>query len=283
MLAEIRRAWAGHVPESPRAHVHRAAECEVDAILAAWQGGSLFSPRDLVIVLDVEDLGRSERKIGALADGLSQRPGTSCIVLVESASDTVRKSLEPLRAACLARWTAHVPPRAELAAWAGRRLARERITADPALIEAVLDACEGEPLAFFNELEKLVVLVGEDRTLTAAEAAELRPVAGAELGEYLSAVALGHPGLAARALGRLLAAGMSEGSVMFALSNLVGGALGGWARFRGQSDALRRRRSPRGLASALDAVYRAEAAWKGGRLDPVAALEQATREVAAAG
>lgn len=34
---------------------------------------------------------------------------------------------------------------------------------------------------------------------------------------------------------------------------------------------------------ALDAVYRAESAWKGGRADVVAVLEHATRDVAGAG
>jgi hypothetical protein len=65
---------------------------------------------------------------------------------------------------------------------------------------------------------------------------------------------------------------------LFALVNLVGGALGGWARHRDLSAALRRRRTPRELAHAMDALYRAEAAWKRGRADAVAVLEQATRD-----
>lgn len=56
---------------------------------------------------------------------------------------------------------------------------------------------------------------------------------------------------------------------------------GGWAKWRDASFALARRRSPAARAEALDAVYRAEAAWKGGRADVRTALEQATREVAA--
>src|SRR5690348_16948152 len=82
-LAALKAAWARHVPQSPLARVLRAAEASVDEILAAWQGASLFSPRDLVIVLDVEDLGRSEKKIAALADGVSRPGGESCLVLVE--------------------------------------------------------------------------------------------------------------------------------------------------------------------------------------------------------
>ena len=282
VLAELRRAWATHCPESPRAHVHRAAECGVDEILAAWQGASLFAPRDLVIVLDVEDLGRSEKKLEAFATGLAQPAGASCLVLVESAAETPRKSLAVLREGCAATWTAMPPRRVELLAWAQRRFERERIVADPGATEALADACEGEPLAFFNELDKLVVLAGTDGRLTAEEAAlRLRPVVGTELTTYLAAVALGEVPAAGRALSRLLAGGVAEGSVLFALSNLVGGALGGWARHRELSDALRRRLPAPRLGVALDAVYRAEAAWKGGRLDVVAALEQATREVAA--
>jgi DNA polymerase III delta subunit len=282
VLAEIRHAWAAACPESPRAHVHRAADGAVDEVLAAWQGGSLFAPRDLVIVLDVEDLGRSEKKIAALAEGLSRPAGASCLLLVESAADTTRKSLDALRAACAARWTAEVPARAELAAWAARRLAHERITAEAGVVPSLLDSCESEPLAFFNELEKLVVLAGSDGRLTEAEARErLRPVVEGELARYLAAVAQGNAGAAARGLGRLLAAGESEGTVLFALGNLVSGALGGWSRHRELSAALGRRRPRHRLPAALDAVYRAEMAWKSGRLDAVAALEQATREVAA--
>jgi hypothetical protein len=107
-----------------------------------------------------------------------------------------------------------------------------------------------------------------------------RPVVGSELPDWLLAVATGDAPAAAKRLGRLLAARESEGELMFALANLVGGALGGWARWRDLSGVLQRRSSPRQLAHALDAVYRAEAAWKGGRTDALAALEQATRVVA---
>src|SRR5512143_899246 len=39
-LAELRRAWARACPESPLAHVFRAAESGVEEILAAFQGAS---------------------------------------------------------------------------------------------------------------------------------------------------------------------------------------------------------------------------------------------------
>ena len=69
---------------------------------------------------------------------------------------------------------------------------------------------------------------------------------------------------------------------MFALSNLVGGALGGWARERELSARMRQRMEPGDLARSMDAMYRAEAAWKGGRVDVVAVLEQVTRALAGA-
>ena len=255
----------------------------MDQVLSAWQGVSLFTPRDLVIVLDLEDWARSEKKLAGLAAGLANAAGESCLVLVESASESVRKSLEPLRAACTARVEAGPPGPRELAAWGVRRLAREGVRAGRGVVEALLEACEGECLTFFNELDKLALLAPPGGTIEAdAALAELRPALGAGLHDYLGAGARGDPARAARNLTRLLAAGAAEGSLMFALANLVGGALGGWARQRELSDALRRRRSSAGLAAALDAVYRAEAAWKGGRLDVVAALEQATRAVAAA-
>lgn len=256
----------------------RAAESGVEEILAAYHGVSLFTPRELTLVLEIEDLGRSEKRVAALADGVVRPAGGSCLVLVESEAEAPRKSLEPLRAASAARWVAFPPDRRALLAWGSRRLAREGLTAEPGVLEAAADACEGEALAFFNELEKVCVWAGPGGRLTRRDAeAVLRPTIGADLPAYLAAVATGEGGIAAKRLGRVLASGVSEGQILFALSNLVGGALGGWARHREASDALRRRLRPAALGEAVDALYRAEAAWKSGRADAVAVLEQATR------
>jgi DNA polymerase III delta subunit len=280
LLAEIRVAWARHCPDAPLARVFRAGENTVEEILAAYQGASLFTPRELLIVLDVEGLGRSERNVHALAEGLAHPAGESCLVLVESAAESSRKTLEPLRAACAVRLLALPLRRADLMAWGKRRLARERIEAEDGLLAMLVEACESDPAEFFNELEKLATCAGPEGRLTKAEAATLlRPVVGSDLIEYLSAVAAGDPAIAARRLGRVLASGVGEGSVLFALVNLVGGALGGWARWRELSIALSRRSRPADLARALDALYRGEAAWKQGRADAVAVLEQATRVV----
>jgi hypothetical protein len=75
---------------------------------------------------------------------------------------------------------------------------------------------------------------------------------------------------------------VGEGAVLWGLANLIGGALGGWTRYRDSSEALRSRAGPQALSRALDAVYRAESDWKGGRSDSIAVLEQATREVCGA-
>jgi DNA polymerase III delta subunit len=284
LLAELRHAWARTVPGAQPARVFRAAESGVDEILAAYQGISLFSPRDLIIVLEVEDLGRSEKRIAALAAGIAEPAGESCLVLAESQGDNPRKSLDPLRAACAARWSAVPPRRQELVLWCARRLARGGVTADPGVVDSVIEACEGDPLASFNEIDRLMSYGAPSARLTATEvAALLRPVAGAVLTDYLGAVALGQGRLAAQRLGRLLAAGAEEGAVLWALSNLVGGALGGWAKQRELSFTLGRRLGPPALGRAMDAVYRAEAAWKGGRADPVAVLEQVTRALCTPG
>ncbi len=294
LLGELKAAWAAGCPESPRASVLRAAESGVEEILAAYQGGSLFSPRELTLVLEVEDLGRSEKKIGVLAAGLARPAGGSCLVLVESAAENERKTLGALRSACAVRWSAQPPGRRELIAWAALRLARQGLEPEAGLLDALADASEGDALVFFSELGKLETLApagaaqgssapgaaGPGTVGRAELALLLRPAVGADLPDYLAAVAMGDRARAARSLGRLLATGISEGTVLFALSNLVGGSLGGWSRHPQLSDALRRRRPPQELAGALDALYRAEAAWKGGRADVVAVLEQATHAVA---
>jgi DNA polymerase III delta subunit len=282
ILHDLRHAWAQAFPAAPPARVLRAAESSVEEVLAAHQGGSLFDPRELTLVFEVEDFAASEKRVTALAEGLRRPAGESTLVLVESEAEKPRKSLDPLRAACEARVSAEPPDRAALLAWGARRLAREQLTAEPSVLEAIADACEGDALAFFSELARLTGFAGAGGRLTRADcAALLRPAVGAGITDYLAAVSAGNAALAARRLGRLLAAGESEGTVLFALTNLVGGALGGWARSRELSAALRSRCAPARLLRSLDALYRAEAAWKGGRADAIAVLEQATRVVAA--
>jgi DNA polymerase III delta subunit len=279
-LAELRAHWAAANPGVPP-RVFRPSETAPDEILAAWQSTSLFSARDLVLVLNVEELLRSEKRIAALADGVAAGVPGSCLVLVESAAEKPRKKLDPLRAACGARWSADLPAREALLGWGRRRLKREGLEAEDGVLELLADVSENEAVAFFNELEKLVSLGNRaDGLITRGDAERLlKPVVGAGLDEYLAAVATGHPAMAARRLGRILAAGEGEGTVLFRLGNLIGGAMGGWAINREFSFTLARRRGP-DLVALADAVYRAEAAWKGGRADPVAVLEQITREIA---
>jgi DNA polymerase III delta subunit len=281
-LWSFRRAWAAHVPEAPAARVMRPGEDEVDDILSAYHGISMFTPRELTLVLDIEDLARSEKRVEALAAGVARPAGASCLVLVESAGDNVRKTLDPLRAACAARWSAEVPGPAELLTWGRRRLAAAGLTAEAGALERLVEVCEGESASFFSELGKLEGWSASAGRVTKADVEQLsRPVVGTDLEAYLEAVANGRAGIAAKRLGRLIAAGENEGGILWALGHVVGTAIGGgWGKWRPISAALARRRPPRELASALDAVYRAEAAWKGGRADALTALEQATREVA---
>jgi DNA polymerase III delta subunit len=281
-LAEFRRAWAAEVPDAPQARVLRPDEQDVDAILAAYQNVSLFTPRELTVVFEIEDLGRSEKKVGALAAGLARPAGGACLVLVESAADSVRKTLEPLRAACSVRVVVEPPGEQALLRWGQRRLAAAGAEAEPGALEALLETCERDALAFLNEVGKLAVLGGREGRVTRAHVQALTaPRIGADMPDFLLAVASGDAPAAAQRLERLLAAGESEGSVLWALGNLVAGSFGGWSRWRDLAFMLGRRRRPHELARALDAVYRAESAWKGGRTDVRSALEQATREVAA--
>ncbi len=291
-LAEFRRLWAVAVPESPRANVLRPDESEVDAILAAYQNVSLFSPRELSIVFQMEKLGRSETKVKALVAGLALPAGGSCLVLVEGAADNPRKTLDPLRAACSVRVDAQPPPPAALPAllleWGRRQLAASSASAEPGALEALIETCEQGSLTFFNEVGKLATLGGAAGVVTRAHVqALIAPRIGADMAEFLMAVAAGDVARAAQRLERLLAAGENEGSVLWALAHLVSASFTvtgpgySWAKWKPASLALARRQSAAQRARALDAVYRAEAAWKGGRADVLTALEQATREVAA--
>src|SRR5262245_9851100 len=166
VIAEARHAWARACPESPHPRVFRAAEDSVEEILAVYQRASLFTPRELIIVLDVEGIGRSERAIRALSEGILRPAGASCLILSESAADSARKALDPLRAACVAKLTAFPLARRALIAWGRRRVAREAVTVEEGLLEKLADACESDPSEFFNELEKLLTCVGPSRAIT---------------------------------------------------------------------------------------------------------------------
>ena len=79
------------------------------------------------------------------------------------------------------------------------------------MIESVVEACEGDGIAFFDELEKLCAWAGPGGRLRDADVATLmRPVAGADLPGYLAAIAGGDSATAARRLNRLLAAGVGR-------------------------------------------------------------------------
>ena len=138
LLTEWRRLWAAAVPDAPLARVLNADEAGVDAILAAYQNVSLFAPRELTLVLELEKLGRSEKRVDALASGLSSPAGASCLVLVEPAAETPRKTLEPVRAACLVRVDVQPPSEQELLEWGRRRLAASGNTPEAGALEALL-------------------------------------------------------------------------------------------------------------------------------------------------
>src|SRR5439155_1569954 len=154
-LSSFRRGWSANVPQAPAARVMRPGEDAIDDILAAYHGISMFTPRELILVLDVEDLGKSDKRIAALAAGVGRPAGASCLVLVESAAENPRKMLEPLKAACAVRWSAEVPGPTELLTWGRRRLAAAGLEAESGALERLVEVCEGESAAFFSELGKL--------------------------------------------------------------------------------------------------------------------------------
>src|SRR5262245_49135928 len=171
LLSEIRYAWARECPEAPQAHVLRAAEAGAEEILASYHGASLFTPRELVIVLDMEGLIRSDRQLAALAEGVARPSGGSCLVLVESAAENERKKLEPVRTACELRCVCLPLTRSALVAWGERRIAREGLQAEPGLVETLADACDQNPAETLNELDKLITCAGPDQKITRAMAA----------------------------------------------------------------------------------------------------------------
>ena len=195
LLAEFKAAWLAHSGGGAAGPGVAGRKSGVEGILASYHGASLFHPRELLIVLDIEDLGRSDKKIAALAEGIARHSETSTLILVESAAEAPRKTLAPLRESCQVVVEADPPTRPELLAWGETRFHRAGLEAEPGLIESIADACEGDALTFFNEIEKLSAYCGAAGRVRREDATTLlRPVVGAELPEYLIAVARGAGG-----------------------------------------------------------------------------------------
>src|SRR5437870_5218505 len=77
-------------------------------------------------------------------------------------------ALELLRAACSVRVVVEPPGESALLLWGQRRLAAAGSQAEPGALEALLETCEHDALAFLNEVGKLAVLSGPERRVTRA-------------------------------------------------------------------------------------------------------------------
>ena len=186
-------------------------------------------------MLEIEDLGRSEKQVAALAEGIARPaggvvPGAGRVGRRHAAQDAraaARRVRGALRGACRRRAPS---------CWRGAsaRLAREGIEAEAGRrSRCVADACEGDPLAFFNELDKLFACAGASGRLTRDDGARCcgpwsAPICPSTWPPWRSAT----PGSRRSGSAGCSPRGVGEGAVLFALSNLVGGALGGWARQR---------------------------------------------------
>ena len=151
-LAEFRRAWASHVKEAPSPRLMHPSEDSVDDVLAAYHSLSMFAPRECTIVLDVEDYARSDKRIAALAEGVSRPAGESCLLIVESAAERPRKTLDALKGACAGWWNAMPPSPRDLVRWGELRLASHDLAGEAGTLEALSQSCEHRAEPFFNEL-----------------------------------------------------------------------------------------------------------------------------------
>jgi DNA polymerase-3 subunit delta len=285
-LTGLKERWAAAYPGVPPT-VLRAGEAGVEQVMAAAQGGSLFQPAAFVLVLNVEEWVRSPRTVEAAARGVAAIAPENCVVFVESAAETERKTLAALAAECGLRVTLDGLPPEVLARWAERRLARLGVQAEPGTVALVIDTSRLDTAEVMNEIEKLADWAGPGGRLTRAQTeALLRPVHAGSLAALARAVAERRPDQAVDHLLRSLGSGESEGTILFRLQTLVSGALRlktqqwGWIRDRENSERLARGRSDRELTAALDLLYRVERAWKSGRGDAPALLTRAVLGVA---
>jgi hypothetical protein len=227
----------------------------------------VFASRSLVIVL--------RRGLGALGDGARRRgaalapiPPENLLVFVESAGDSERKHLNPLRAACAACCPRR--PAAERAPPLGRppRRApglRSRPTPGTLFELPRLDAGE-----VFNELDKLAAWAGPDAgAVTREQALAIVHPAGARRSATSptpspSAAPRSRWTVSARARGRESPLDpVPAGDAVPGALRLSGGG-GGWVRDRRRSGLIARTGRPP-TSHAADLLYRCERAWKTGR------------------
>ena len=211
----------------------------------------MFAARELTIVHGVELIVRgSEKRVAELAEGVARPAGESCLVLVEAAADTPRKTLAPLRAAAAALVDLGFADTRGLLAWGRRRLAAECLAAARGTLEALLRSCENESVSFLSELGKLVSCCAGRGRVTVADVASLeRPVVGAGLADYLLAVAAGDAG-ARRAAARPAAGGRRERGLAAVVAREHGGR------------RLRRLVVSPGVLAARSAAAAARRAWR---------------------
>lgn len=271
ILHALKEAWILAVPDSPPS-VLRAGEAGPSNVLGAVQGGSLFASRSLVIVLRVEDWARSQAVPIAVGQALAQIPPENLLVFVESAGDSERKHLNPLRAACARVFALDGLPPSELRHWADRHAGRQGLALEPDAWDALFELPRLDAGEVFNELDKLAAWAGPGAAVTREQAlAIVHPAGGATLGDLADAVAERKAALAMDCLLRALEGGESSGSILFQLVTLLAGALrmtgggGGWVRDRRRSGIIASRWSPAEIARGLDLLYRCERAWKTGR------------------
>jgi len=272
ILHALKEAWLAAVPDSPPT-VLRAGEAGPSNVLNAVQGGSLFASRSLVIVLRVEDWARSATVPVGVAQALAPIPPENLLVFVESAGDSERKHLNPLRAACARVFALDGLPPSELRHWADRHAARRGLALAPDAWDALFELPRLDAGEVFNELDKLAAWAGPEAGPVSREQALaiVHPAGGATLSDLADAVAERRGELAMDCLLRALEGGESPGSILFQLVTLLSGALrlsgggGGWVRDRRRSSLIAARWSPAEIARGLDLLYRCERAWKGGR------------------
>ncbi len=287
VLTALKEAWLAAVPDSPPT-VLRAGEAGPAGVLNAAQGGSLFVSRSLIIVLRVEDWARSATTPAAVGQAIAQVPSDNLLVFVESAGDSERKHLNPLRAACARVFAIDGLPASELRAWAERHARRQGLALPPDAWDALFDLPRLDTGEAYNELDKLAAWAGEGGRASREEVlAIVHPAGGATLGQLADAVAERRAAEAMDCLLRALEGGESPGSILFQLVTLLSGALrlrggaGGWIRDRRRSQIVAEGWRPEAIARGLDLLYRCERAWKTGRAPEETLLVRAVQGLTA--
>jgi DNA polymerase-3 subunit delta len=190
---------------------------------AGLQNMSLFAERRLIeIRLPTGKPGdQGARFLAAVCD--APVPDTTIVVVTPKLDSRIVKNKWVKAFASKGVWIRLVPPGPEaMPAWIAGRLKKTKLTADSEALDLLASRVEGNLLAAKQEIDKLVLLVGEGRITVDKVRTSVTDGARFDVFQLTDAALAGDPPRAARVLLGLEREGVAAALVMWSLAREIG-------------------------------------------------------------